>query len=107
MASIEGAIDIKTIGDDTYSVMLDVASGGWGSAKTIVGIQNVDVVLKALGVPTGRTDYAFPSGHQQADIVLAVTTAGECSIVSSRRLNASRRCTAWGCCLALQDFNIA
>jgi hypothetical protein len=50
MGAIESSIDIRAIGDDTYSVMLAVA-GGPGSAKTIVGIKNVDVVLKAVGVP--------------------------------------------------------
>jgi hypothetical protein len=56
MAAIEGAIDIQTIGEDTYSVMLAVAFGGSGSAKTIVGIKNVDVLLRAIGVPrTART----------------------------------------------------
>jgi hypothetical protein len=51
MAAIEGSIDIMAIGDDTYSVMLAGAAGGPGSAKTIVGIKNVDVVLRAIGVP--------------------------------------------------------
>jgi hypothetical protein len=51
MAAIEGSIEIRVIGDDTYSVMLAVAAGSPGSAKTIVGIRNVDVVLKAIGVP--------------------------------------------------------
>jgi len=50
MGAIESSIDIRAIGDDTYSVMLAIA-GDPGSAKTIVGIKNVDVVLKAVGVP--------------------------------------------------------
>jgi hypothetical protein len=48
---MRGSVHIKTIAEEVYSVMVTVAFGAAGKAKTIAGIQNVDVVLRAIGVP--------------------------------------------------------
>jgi hypothetical protein len=51
MPGIEGSIDVTVVGDDTYSLIVAVALGGRGRPTTIAGLRNVDIVLRAVGVP--------------------------------------------------------
>jgi hypothetical protein len=50
---MKGSIDVKRIREDTYSLTVDVAFHDGGKATIIAGLQNVDVVLRAVGVPLG------------------------------------------------------